>query len=257
MYCTRPAQLSEILSPHPFTNLHSFLPKWHNIGLGTRGAGGLSPSIFWVGGWSILKPPKIPIPYKKLDKKGPKIMQVVHQIQKFLRQGCAAPLSPQNRICINFDRKGTEIVHLWFPQIHILLWKEGLPLATTRYYTYFCKRPKRAWNYAYLARKIQNFLRQGAQPLCNPQNRIYIRKRAAPLWPPEIIYFCKFLPKRAWNYAYLARKIPNFLRQGGAALATPKSYSSVSLDQKRAPKFAYSAGKDLSSPLQTPNHIFL
>ena len=42
-----------------------------------------------------------------------------------------------------FDRKGTEIVHFWFPQIHILLWKEGLPLVTIRKI-----RPKRAWNYA-------------------------------------------------------------------------------------------------------------
>ena len=34
-------------------------------------------------------------------------------------------------------------MHFWFPQIHILLWKEGLPFATTRKF-----RPKRAWNYA-------------------------------------------------------------------------------------------------------------
>ena len=40
-------------------------------------------------------------------------------------------------------------------------------------------------------------------------------------------------------YNYLARKIPNFLRQGGTApLQRPKSYSSVSLDQK-GPEFMY------------------
>ena len=40
-------------------------------------------------------------------------MHIARKIQKFLR--------------LNFDRKETEIVHLWFPKIHILLRKEGLP----------------------------------------------------------------------------------------------------------------------------------
>ena len=35
-----------------------------------------------------------------------------------------------------------------------------------------------------------------------------MKRRGYPSQPPEIIYFCKFRPKRAWNYAYLARKIP-------------------------------------------------
>ena len=54
-----------------------------------------------------------------------------------------------------------------------------------------------ARNYAYLARKIY-------LPPCNP----------------KIIYFCKLRPKRAWNYAYLACKIQNFLRphQGASPL---------------------------------------
>ena len=39
--------------------------------------------------------------------------------------GKGAPYNPPNRIRMNFDRKGTEIVHLRFPQMHILLWKEG------------------------------------------------------------------------------------------------------------------------------------
>ena len=41
-----------------------------------------------------------------------------------------------------------------------------------------------------------------------PRNTHSLMKwRAAPSQPPEIIYFCKFRPKRAWNYAYLACKI--------------------------------------------------
>ena len=52
------------------------------------------------------------------------------KIQNFLIGKGAPP--PCNHIRIHFDRKGTEIVHLWFPQIHILLWKEQLPLATNQ-----------------------------------------------------------------------------------------------------------------------------
>ena len=33
----------------------------------------------------------------------------------------------QNFLRLNFDRKETEIVHLWFPKIYILLRKERLP----------------------------------------------------------------------------------------------------------------------------------
>ena len=62
-----------------------------------------------------------------------------------------------------------------------------------------------------------------------PQMLVLLWKRsAAPLRPPKIIYFCKFRLKfrtqlgvnhirRVWNYPYLACKIQNFLRQGGAA----------------------------------------
>ena len=83
------------------------------------------------------------------------------------------------------------------------------------------------------------FLDNGALPLCNPQHRIYIwrtcnfwqkrdwscafmvthsvmKRRSAPLQPPEIMYLCKYRPNRAWNHAYLACIIQNFLRQGAA-----------------------------------------
>ena len=46
-------------------------------------------------------------------------------------------------------------------------------------------------------------------------------KKGLPLQPPDIIYFCKLRPKMAGNYAYLAFKIENFLRQGGAAPLQP------------------------------------
>ena len=143
----------------------------------------------------------------------------------------------------------------WFPpNTHYFIKRRTAPLWPSKI-IHFCKsKLKRAWNYAYLARKIQNFLMQGGSALLQPQNGIYIKnfdrkgteivhswfskithpflkRRASPLRPPKFIYFCKFRLKRAWNYhAYLARKIQNFLRQGGMqrkrTLETQKSYIS-------------------------------
>ena len=95
--------------------------------------------------------------------------------------------------------------------------------------------------------KYKIFLGKGALPLTNPQNRIkYYAYILTEKWlklciygsqkyaffffffffflsaatlrprPPEIIYFCRFRWKRAWNKncAYLALKIQNFLMQG-------------------------------------------
>ena len=79
-----------------------------------------------------------------------------------------------------FYRKGTEIVRLWFPKIHNLLRKEVLPPLWPLKILYFCKFiPKRAWIYAYLARRIQNFLGKGALPLATPA-------RGPPPWTPLI-----------------------------------------------------------------------
>ena len=60
--------------------------------------------------------------------------------------------------------------------------------------------------------KPQTFLDNGHFPLW---------KNGFPLQTVKIIYFYKFRLKRAWNYAYLACKIHNFPRQGGAAKLTP------------------------------------
>ena len=80
---------------------------------------------------------------------------------------------------IKVDRKGTEIVHLWFLHIHILLWKGALPIAATRnQMTHFCLfRLKLACNYAYVAHKMQSFLKQRALPPYNTP------RRASP-WTP-------------------------------------------------------------------------
>ena len=105
---------------------------------------------------------------------------------------------------------------------------------------YFCTfRPKRAWNYAYLAHRIQNFPRQGGTAPLQPTKsykhinsgskgtvivhlwftkiHILLWKEVLPLYNHQKPYFCKFRPKRAWNYACLARRIQNFLRKGCAA----------------------------------------
>ena len=97
--------------------------------------------------------------------------------KKFLRQGGTAPLQPtKSYIRINFGSKGTEIVHLWFPKIHILLWKEGLP-PYSHQKSYISVNLDQK-NYACLAHKIQNFLRkESAAPLQpmpggNPRERL-------------------------------------------------------------------------------------
>ena len=122
----------------------------------------------------------------------------------------------------------------WVPSI---FWVRGLdyPLAPKKSYILINLRLKGAWNYAYLAHQIQNFLGQGGSAPSQPPKSWYIRihfdikgsdcafmvppntyplmkRRAAPLGPSKIIYFCKFKLKRTWNYAYLACKIQNFLR---------------------------------------------
>ena len=61
---------------------------------------------------------------------------LAHQIQNFPKQGGAAPCNPQIVYTYIFWQKGTEIVHLWSPKIHILLRKKkkkkkSCPLATT------------------------------------------------------------------------------------------------------------------------------
>ena len=45
----------------------------------------------------------------------------------------------------------------------------------------------------------------------SPNIHSLMKKEGCPLQPPDIIYFCKFIPKRTWNYVYLACKIQNFL----------------------------------------------
>ena len=125
-------------------------------------------------------------------------------------------------------RKGTEIVHLWFPRNTHSLMKWIVAPSQPPEIIYFCKfRPKRTWNYTYLACKII-FLGREAPPPCNHIRKYFdrkgpeivhlwfprtrnihslIKRTAAPCYhqklyisgghkePPEIIYFCKFRPK--------------------------------------------------------------
>ena len=74
-----------------------------------------SPSILlWKEGLSPCdRPPKI-IYFKFRLKRAWNYAYLASKIHDFLRQRGMY-------IHINFGRKGTEIVHLWFPQIHILL----------------------------------------------------------------------------------------------------------------------------------------
>ena len=118
-------------------------------------------------------------------------------------------------------------MHLWFPEIHILKKKkkkkkkEVLPLATTR--NHFCRlRWKRAWNYAYLALKIQNFLMQlspcnphqgRGQPPGPPVNTSCKRSLCSQLFEPPLMlknfqslcFECvNLLDEKWWHYSYSA-----------------------------------------------------
>ena len=154
-----------------------------------------------------LQPPEIIYFCKFRPKRVWNYAHLACKIQKFLRQGGAAPLQPHT---YTFWQKRDWNWAFVVPPKHILLWKEGLPPLQPRDIIFFCKlRPKRAWNYEYLARKIQNFLRLNFDRketeivhLWFPKIHILLRKEGLPpLRPPEIIYFCKFRPKRDWNYA--------------------------------------------------------
>ena len=128
---------------------------------------------------------------------------------------------------------------------------------------YFCKfRPKRAWNYAYLACKII-FLGKGAPPPCNhirkhfdrkgteivhfPRNtQSLIKRTAAPCdhqkfyisgghkGPPEIIYFCKFRPKKGLELCVNSLQIQNFpIVNGTFHPCKPQIVCTCKLWQKR------------------------
>ena len=113
-------------------------------------------------------------------------------------------------------------MHLCFPQIRILLWKQALPPCGHRKSndTFFCKfRLKRACYYAYLVRKMQNFLRQwDAAPL----QTLSRGPAPGPLWTPRDSWLAYI--NMAWlNLAFLARyKI--VLGEGALPSCNPQKY---------------------------------
>ena len=129
-----------------------------------------------------------------------------HSFKKKQKKGC--PLATtRNHISVNLDQKGPEIMHIWLKKYKIFLRHGG---------TAPMQPPKSCIGLGlYFDRKGTEIVH-----LWFPKIHILLRS-AAPLWPLEIIYFCKSRPKRAWNYAYLARKMQNFLRQWGAAPFQP------------------------------------
>ena len=82
------------------------------------GLGAEPPQYFeWGLEYPLAPHPKILYPYKFRLKGAWNYAYSTHQIQFF-------PLATPQIVaymCMNFDRKGTEIVHLWFPQIQNLL----------------------------------------------------------------------------------------------------------------------------------------
>ena len=92
-----------------------------------------------------------------------------------------------------------------------------------------------------------------------------LTRKAAPLRPPEIIYFCKFEPKKAWNYAYLARKIQNFpYARGTAPLQPPNcvyilTEKGLKLCIYGSPKYTFKKKKKKGCPLWPPEiiHIYI
>ena len=134
-------------------------------------------------------------------------------------------------------------MHLWFPRnTHSLMKRRAAPSQPPKI-IYFCKfRPKRAWNYAYLACNIIFLGKRAPRPLqphtytfwekrdwicafmVPPKYTFSYKKKGCPLWPPEIIYFCKFRPKNGLKLCVFSLHIFSD-RQGDAApLQAPKSY---------------------------------
>ena len=119
---------------------------WHrlrNRGGGGGGGGAEPPQYFEWGGWSILEPPKKSyILIKSLTKKGLKLCKFSPPNIKY-SYTAPLPLPKIVYICVHFDRKGNEIVHLWFHPYTFSYEKKGCPLQQPD--IYFCKlRPKRA-----------------------------------------------------------------------------------------------------------------
>ena len=99
------------------------------------------------------------------------------KIQNFLRQGGAAPLQPHTYTF--WQRRDWNCAFMVPSKYTFSYEKKSCPLQPLDI-IHFCKlRPKRAWNYAYLACKIQtNFLRQAwdSTPLQPPKSYIHIKK---------------------------------------------------------------------------------
>ena len=100
----------------------------------------------------------------------------------------------------------TEIVHLWFPQIHILLQKKGGCPLQPHTYTFWQKRD---WNCALLV---------------PPKYTFFYEKKSCPLQPPDTIYFCKVGDQTGPEIMYIKlAKYKIFLdKQGLYPFATPK-----------------------------------
>ena len=101
------------------------------------------------------------------------------------------------------------------PQIHILLWKGGMPPCNHQRSSKF--RLKRTWNYAYLARKMQNFLRQGgsARQRVSPLDPVNAscKRSVCSLWsqllePPPMLKILLSL----WVYSFLGHSFTSSSR---------------------------------------------
>ena len=134
------------------------------------------------------------------------------------------PYNLLNRICINFDKKRTEIVHLWLSKIHILLWKEGMSPCNHQKLYISVNLDKKSLKWCNLARKIQNFLRQGG---------------TAPLRPPKLyIGLCINFDRKGTKIVHLwFRNTHSFKKRRTApCLATTRNHNSSEIQTKKGLK---------------------
>ena len=114
-------------------------------------------------------------------------------------------------------------MHLWLSKIHILLWKEGMPLATTRNYIFSVNLDKKGLKWCNLARKIKNFLRQGG---------------SAPLRPPKLYIGLRmnFDRKGTKLLCVYGSEIHILLRKEGLPLATTRNHNISEIQTKKGLK---------------------
>ena len=198
-------------------------------------------------------------------------------VSKSMPWACTAYVLPHNletkSICHYFKRGSTLNLNGFSLKIILYTWNEAILNFFICIYKITCKPmgnfaenlnlgnrvrpPPKSYMYKFWQKMDWN-----SALMVLPNTYSLMKRMVAPLQPPEIIYFCKFRPQRAWNYGYLACKIQDFPRQGGATPLQPHTYTFwqkgteiVHLWFHPTTHSLFSYGKKSYPPLQPPDII--